>query len=46
MLLRDFYISWFLSISFELLEMSFEHMLPNFAECWWDHVSIFFYNNK
>jgi phosphatidylserine synthase 2 len=37
-LLRDFYISWFLSISFELLEMSFEHMLPNFAECWWDHI--------
>ncbi len=22
---------------FELLEYSFEHQLPNFSECWWDH---------
>lgn len=37
---RDFYVSWFLSIWFELLEYTFQHILPNFAECWWDHVRI------
>lgn len=38
-LLRDFYLCWFLSIMFEVLELSLQHLLPNFAECWWDHVS-------
>jgi phosphatidylserine synthase 2 len=28
-----------MSISFELLEYSLQHQLPNFSECWWDHVS-------
>lgn len=37
-LFRDVYVCWFLSIWFELLEYSFQHILPNFAECWWDHV--------
>jgi len=37
-LLRDAYVAWVLSVSFELLELSFKHMLPNFAECWWDHL--------
>ena len=27
-----------MSILFEILEMTFEHMLPNFKECWWDHL--------
>ena len=27
-----------MSIGFELLEYSLEHQLPNFGECWWDHV--------
>lgn len=22
------------------MEISFRHVLPNFWECWWDHVSI------
>jgi hypothetical protein len=26
------------SIGFEILEYSLEHQLPNFSECWWDHV--------
>jgi hypothetical protein len=24
---------------FEILEYTLEHQLPNFSECWWDHVS-------
>lgn len=27
---------WVLSIGFELMELTFQHMLPNFNECWWD----------
>lgn len=23
---------------FEILEYTLEHQLPNFSECWWDHV--------
>ena len=30
-------VAWFNSIVFEFVEMSFEHWMPNFAECWWDH---------
>ncbi|XP_022775909.1 CDP-diacylglycerol--serine O-phosphatidyltransferase 1-like isoform X2 [Durio zibethinus] len=29
---------WVLSIGFELMEFSFQHMLPNFNECWWDGI--------
>ena len=25
-----------LSIGFEFMELTFQHMLPNFNECWWD----------
>lgn len=38
-ILRDSWICWILSITFELLEYSLQHQLNNFAECWWDHVS-------
>jgi hypothetical protein len=38
LLFRDVYLCWIMSILFEILEMTFEHMLPNFKECWWDHV--------
>ena len=27
------------SIGFELMEYTLECQLPNFGECWWDHVS-------
>ncbi|CAG0920925.1 unnamed protein product [Notodromas monacha] len=37
LILRDWWICTVLSISFELLEYTFEHQLPNFSECWWDH---------
>lgn len=23
---------------FEICEYSLQHQLPNFAECWWDHL--------
>ena len=38
MIMRDTKIAWITSISFELIEISFRHMLPNFYECWWDHL--------
>lgn len=34
---RDVFFSWMLSVCFELLELSLQHLLPNFKECWWDH---------
>jgi len=37
LLFRDYWMSNVLSITFEVLEYSLEHQLPNFAECWWDH---------
>ena len=38
LLFRDVYICWLSSILFEIMELSLQHMLPNFAECWWDHI--------
>jgi len=38
LLLRDAYLCIFLSVMFEVWEMTLQHQLPNFAECWWDHV--------
>ncbi|KAJ1915914.1 hypothetical protein H4219_004074 [Mycoemilia scoparia] len=37
LILRDNVMCWILSISFEVMEYSLQHQLPNFAECWWDH---------
>ena len=36
LIFRDWKILLFLSIGFELMELTFNHMLPNFNECWWD----------
>ena len=38
LIVRDVKLCWFLSIFFEFLEITFRHWLPNFFECWWDHV--------
>lgn len=38
LILRDFWMAWILSIAFEICEFSLEHILPNFVECWWDHL--------
>ena len=36
-LFPNYLFLWTNSILFELIEYSFEHQLPNFNECWWDH---------
>jgi len=33
---RDWTLLWVISVGFELMELTFQHMLPNFNECWWD----------
>ncbi|KAL9646303.1 hypothetical protein ABK040_002849 [Willaertia magna] len=40
LLFRDLKLCWVISITFELMEITFQHWLPNFAECWWDHIII------
>ena len=42
MILRDWWLCSVVSIMFEILEYTLEHQLPNFSECWWDHVSYSF----
>jgi len=34
-MLRDWRLCWILGILWEVLEYSFQHILPNFHECWW-----------
>lgn len=36
LIIRDYPLLWVLSVGFELMELTFQHMLPNFNECWWD----------
>ncbi|CAI2356431.1 unnamed protein product [Caenorhabditis sp. 36 PRJEB53466] len=36
LLIRHGIICWYISISWELTEIVFTQLLPNFAECWWD----------
>jgi len=38
MIVRDVSMCWFCSAGFEILEITFRHWLPNFWECWWDHL--------
>lgn len=38
LILRNDFIVWVNSILFEWLEVTLRHILPNFYECWWDHV--------
>ncbi|MEE6499376.1 hypothetical protein FKM82_003427 [Ascaphus truei] len=37
LMIRDWWMCMMISVMFEFLEYSFEHQLPNFSECWWDH---------
>ncbi|KAM7534833.1 hypothetical protein Aperf_G00000106452 [Anoplocephala perfoliata] len=37
-LLRHYLILWTLSINWEITEVAFSHILPNFRECWWDSI--------
>lgn len=36
LLIRHYGILWTISVLWELTEAAFVHLLPNFAECWWD----------
>lgn len=36
-ILRDWWFCSILSVAYELVEYSFQHHLPEFGECWWDH---------
>lgn len=38
LLIRHYGICWSISIMWELTEMAFGHLLPNFYECWWDNL--------
>lgn len=38
LIVRNAKLCWILSILFEILEITFRHWLPNFWECWWDHI--------
>lgn len=40
LMIRDWWMCMIISVMFEFLEYSLEHQLPNFSECWWDHVCI------
>ncbi|XP_072042246.1 phosphatidylserine synthase 1-like [Amphiura filiformis] len=37
-LMRHYGICWTISIMWELTEVAFIHLLPNFSECWWDSL--------
>lgn len=39
LILRDYWLCIVLSVLFEISEYTLQHQLPNFNECWWDHVS-------
>lgn len=38
LVIRDAYILHFWSIFDEFVELSWQHILPHFRECWWDHI--------
>lgn len=38
LVVRNRSICWISSILWEFIEISLTHMLPNFAECWWDQL--------
>ncbi|KRX42930.1 Phosphatidylserine synthase 1, partial [Trichinella murrelli] len=38
MLVRHYGICWYISVSWEITEIAFSHLLPNFQECWWDAI--------
>ncbi|SOV18487.1 phosphatidylserine synthase, putative [Plasmodium sp. gorilla clade G2] len=38
MIIRNFFLLNINSALFELVELRFQHILPNFYECWWDHI--------
>lgn len=37
-LIRHMGILWAISAMWEITEIAFAHLLPNFVECWWDAI--------
>jgi len=37
-LVRHVGILWTISVTWEISEVAFAHLLPNFVECWWDAI--------
>ena len=35
---RNSTLAWIMSVAFEIMEFTMEVWLPNFKECWWDHL--------
>ncbi|KDO26015.1 hypothetical protein SPRG_08668 [Saprolegnia parasitica CBS 223.65] len=35
---RDWRFCWVLAVAFELLELIFQFVIPDFQECWWDSL--------
>lgn len=40
LIIRNWGVLWALSLIFEVIEVTFQEGLPNFNECWWDHIII------
>jgi len=38
LVIRDSYILHFWQLLDEVVELSVQHILPHFRECWWDHI--------
>ena len=38
LVIRDTYILHFWQLMDEVVELSVQHILPHFRECWWDHI--------
>lgn len=38
LILRDWRLVTCVSLGFELVEVTMQHVFPNFKECWWDHL--------
>jgi len=38
LLIRHSIFCWYISIAWEVTEVVFAHLLPNFHECWWDAI--------
>ena len=36
--IRDYYVLHFWQVLDEIVELSVQHILPHFRECWWDHL--------
>jgi phosphatidylserine synthase 2 len=36
--IRDAWMLHFWHLLDEVIELSFQHILPHFRECWWDHI--------